>query len=139
MEMIDSPVASTTNPFAYALQERRSRPRYPLNFVFESAHDILQMRTLLNQAGPWNWSCKRYGDVGYCIESLVTESQSQRQIRISGDHLGRGPKFFLSLGYWGDSPREVKIRQGIEQQLLSNILPVLGADNIRVARQVDFP
>jgi hypothetical protein len=138
MVTIDS-VADTINPFAYALQERRAHARYPLNFVFESTQDILKMRMLLNRAGPWNWSCKRCGDVGYCIESVVTDSQAQRQIRISGDQLGSGPKFFLNLGYWGHSARELEIRQGIEQQLLKNIFPLLGARNIRVARQTDFP
>jgi hypothetical protein len=105
-----------------------------LNYVFEAPQDILEMRVVLNQIGPWIWSCKTDSQ-GYCIQTLVREAKTAQRIQIHGDQLGNGPRFSLSLGAWGKTPEEISFREQIEQQFMTVMVPAIQARNVRAARR----
>ena len=110
----------------------------PLNFVFEATVDLLTIMTILNNGGPWHWKCKKDCRTGYCIEAIVDESNTSHRIRIHGDYMGNGARFYVSLGPLRYSEYHLQLRDKIEDIFVTRLIPSVDGTCFRVAKLDDY-
>ncbi len=107
-------------------------------FEFRCSRSLLEMMSIWNSSGPFQWKAWDSETYGTCIVSRIAECQGK--LRVMGEPPAYAPdEYSLEIGFEAEPGRLEETKSALFESMFDRLLPAVGARNVRETTQQPKP